>query len=168
MSRPSRSTLTWVLVLALGGCAIAETKLPPEPTVEYLPCTSMEPSSGARVAPGQVLDDDSGNWGGFWTVGDDWHIGLVDVSPIDWQVVCPQIGDPDLVVHEVPHSMTELEGWVTDLEASAGDEETATLDVEAGQYAIEVHAPDLDDAAEFASDIPLDAWSYEGPVSSQG
>jgi hypothetical protein len=168
MSRPLRSTLTLVLVFALGACAIAETKLPPEPTVEYLPCTAMEPSADTRVAPEQILADDTSNWGGFWTVGDEWHIGLVDVSPIDWQATCPQIGEPDLVVHEVPHSLAELEGWVADLEATATDQQSATLDVEAGQYAIEIHAPDLDDAAEFASETPLDAWSYEGPVSPDG
>ncbi|MGH8915202.1 MAG: hypothetical protein ACRDZM_11895, partial [Acidimicrobiia bacterium] len=93
-----RGIFLWA-VAAVVACGIAETKLPPEPTVEYLPCSGTEMGEAERVDPLTVLrevapDLESELWGGSWTVGDESHIGLTDVGMIDWQIACPGIGDP--------------------------------------------------------------------------
>ncbi|MGH8916592.1 MAG: hypothetical protein ACRDZM_19015, partial [Acidimicrobiia bacterium] len=110
-------------------------------------------------------------WGGSWTVGDESHIGLTDVGMIDWQIACPGIGDPDLVVHEVPFTLIDLEAWgstIADRIAASADPGSFSerLTVDAGQHAIEIRAVTVEDAAGVAEGVPLDAWTYGGPVSS--
>jgi hypothetical protein len=159
-----RSIPPTLALILLASCSIADTKLPPKPTVEYLPCTGMGLSGETRIDPEQALDIDTANWGGWWTEGDEWHVGLVDVGTVDWQQACPAVGDPNLVVHEVPHSFSDLEQWQRLLTERSTAEQQSSVSVDAGQYVIEVHAPDLDTATEFSRDIPLDAWAYQGPV----
>ena len=60
----------WILLIGLLATAcIADTKLPPEPTIQYLPCSSME-LAGPRTEPAPVFDT-STLWGGYWTIGDE-------------------------------------------------------------------------------------------------
>lgn len=156
-----------------------ETKIPPDPTVEYLPCTGMslpddEPADPAQVLsglPAGAAGDDlafDDNWGGEWQVGTEWHVALVDVGVVDWEAVCPQIRDPNLVVHEVPHSYNDLLEWEAALSAGATTDTTADLVIDAGQFVIEVRAPDLDTANTYTEGIPTDAWKYGGTVSGNG
>ena len=157
--------------VALAACGIAETKLPPEPTVEYLPCSAIDMSGGGSADPFTVLltqvPDLESLWGGTWRAGDEPHIGLTDVGVIDWQAACPQIGDADLVVHEVPFPLADLMIW-SELVANrvADGAASSELVVNAGQYVIEIRASTVEDAALLAGDVPLDAWAYGGPASS--
>lgn len=167
-----------MLLLALAACGIAETKLPPEPTVEYIPCTGMGLDSGGGEEPLTVLvgiepDIDQTHWGGAWMEGEVFHIGLTDVGVIDWEVACPRIGDPSLVVHEVPFTLGDLEMW----SGIVGDRIGATIEsggisremvVDAGQWVIVIRADTVEIAASVAEDVPLDAWAYGGPVSGSG
>jgi len=167
-----------MLLLALAACGIAETKLPPEPTVEYLPCTNMIPDAEDGEEPLAVLvgiepGTEQTNWGGAWMEGDVAHIGLTDVGVIDWEVACPRIGDPALVVHEVPFTLGDLETWSGVVEDWMG----ATIDsggisqelvVDAGQWVIEIRADTVEIAASVAEGIPLEAWTYGGPDSGSG
>jgi hypothetical protein len=166
--------LTWVVV-ALAGCGIAETKLPPEPTVEYLPCSGMDLSDAGQDEPFTVLrslvPDLESSWGGSWTAGEELHIAVTDVGTVDWQAGCARIGESELVVHEVPFPLTDLETWAEGIadRIAAGDLTGAgsqELVVIAGQYVIEIRARTVEDAALVAGDVPLDAWVYGGPPSS--
>jgi len=163
-------------VVALAACGIAETKLPPEPTVEYLPCSAIDLSGAEPAEPFTVLLDLipelESSWGGAWQAGDDPHIGLTDVGAIDWQAACPQIGDPALVVHEVPFPLADLMIWSELVADRVNDGESpgaasSELVVNAGQYVIEIRADTVEDAALLAGDVPLDAWAYGGPASSE-
>jgi hypothetical protein len=166
--------LAWA-VFALGACGIAETKLPPEPTVEYLPCSAIDLSGSVPAEPFPVLltllPDLEAVWGGSWQIGDETHIGLTDVGAIEWQSACLEIKDTDLVVHEVPFPLAELSAWA-DLVAgriAAGAVAGAAsheVVVNAGQYVVEIRAETVEDAAVVAGDVPLDAWTYGGPPSS--
>ncbi|MGH8952896.1 MAG: hypothetical protein ACRDX9_15950 [Acidimicrobiia bacterium] len=176
MRLPAKSRI--VLLLALTACGIAETKLPPEPTVEYLPCTTMTLEAEGGEEPFTVLigidpDIEQNHWGGGWMEGEVAHIGLTDVGVIDWEVACPRIGDQDLVVHEVPFTFGDLEMWAGIVRDRIG----ATIDsggisqelvVDAGQWVIEIRADTVEIAASVAEDVPLDAWTYRGPVSGSG
>ena len=167
-----------MLLIALAACGIAETKLPPEPTVEYLPCTNMILDAEGGEEPLAVLvgiepDIEQTNWGGAWMEGEVAHIGLTDVGVIDWEVACPRIGDPALVVHEVPFTLEDLEMWAGVVRDRIG----ATIDtggisqemvVDAGQWVIEIRADTVEIAASVAEDVPLEAWTYRGPVSGNG
>jgi hypothetical protein len=107
-------------------------------------------------------------WGGAWQAGDEPHIGLTDVGVIDWQAACPQIGDPDLVVHEVPFPLSDLMTWselIADRVADGGAASSGLM-VNAGQYVVEIRANTVEAAALLAGDVPLDAWAYGGPASS--
>jgi hypothetical protein len=166
--------LTW-MVVALAGCGIAETKLPPEPTVEYLPCSGMNLSRADRDDPLTVLQsqvpDLESSWGGSWTVGEELHIALTDVGAVDWEAACARIGESELVVHEVPFPLTDLETWADDIDdrIAAGDltgTGSQELVIIAGQYVIEIRAGTVEDAALIAGDVPLDAWAYGGSPSS--
>jgi hypothetical protein len=162
-------------VVLLVACGIAETKLPPEPTVEYLPCSAMDRSGGDPAEPYMVLaslvPDLESLWGGAWQVGDEPHIGLTDVGVIDWQAACPEMGDPDVVVHEVPFPLADLTTWSELIAERIADGESPAaasreLVVNAGQYVIEIRAGTVEEAALLAGDVPLDAWAYGGPASS--
>jgi len=167
-----------MLMIALAACGIAETKLPPEPTVEYLPCTNMPLDAEGGEVPlavlvGIVPDIEQTHWGGDWMEGDVAHIGLTDVGVIDWEVACPRIGDAALVVHEVTFTLGDLEMWAGVVEDRIG----ATTDsggisqetvVDAGQWVIEIRADTVEIAASVAEDVPLEAWTYRGPVSGNG
>jgi hypothetical protein len=166
--------LAWGFV-ALAACGIAETKLPPEPTVEYQPCSAIELSGSVPAEPFTVLltlmPDLETLWGGSWQIGDEAHIGLTDVGAIDWQTACPEIGDSDLVVHEVPFPLADLLAWadlVAGRIANGANPGAASheLVVNAGQYVVEIRAETVEDAALLAGDVPLDAWAYGGPPSS--
>jgi hypothetical protein len=172
--RGSGAGLAWAIV-TLAACGIAETKLPPEPTVEYLPCTGMDLGEAESGEPFTVLltlvPDLESLWGGSWTIGEGLHIGLTDVGAIDWQVACPEIGDSDLVVHEVPFLLTDLTMWadaIADRIAMRDDPAAAAqeLVINAGQYVVEIRAGTVEDAALLAGDVPLDVWAYGGPLSS--
>lgn len=177
-----RRFLPTALVLGLlfvTSCDVGGTKIPPDPTVEYLPCTGISVPEGEPVDPALVLSsvpagaggDDvvfDENWGGEWRVGTEWHVALVDVGVVDWEAVCPQVRNPDLVVHEVPHSYNDLREWQTMLSTRVGAGTAAALVIDAGQYVIQVLAPDLDTALSLTEDIPPDAWEYGGRVSESG
>ena len=164
-----------LIALIVAACGIAETKLPPEPTVEYLPCSGMgleeteglePPDDLRRVAP-----ELESTWGGSWLIGERTHIGLTDVGAVDWEAACARIGDAELVVHEVPFLLSDLVGWadtVADRIAGSGDPESVSreLVVDAGQYVIEIRAETVEEAALLAEGVPLEAWSYGGPPSS--
>ncbi len=153
----------WILLIGLLATAcIADTKLPPEPTIQYLPCSSME-LAGPRTEPGPVFDT-STLWGGYWTIGDEWHIGIIDPGAVDWDETCQTIGDPLLVVHEVPHTLDELEGWSDRITAQMNESSSVTLTVVNGQYVLEVRARNLADAADATQDVPLTAWVYGGAL----
>jgi len=163
--------LTWAVV-ALAGCGIAETKLPPEPTVKYLPCSGLDLSGAGQDGPLRVLHslvpELESSWGGSWTVGDELHIGLTEVGAVDWEAACARIGESELVVHEVPFPLADLEMWsdLIDGRIAAGDLAEAgsqELVVIAGQYVIEIRAETVEDAALVTGDVPLDAWAYGGP-----
>jgi hypothetical protein len=163
-----------LIALIVAACGIAETKLPPQPTVEYLPCSGLglegsdradSPADLRSIAPLDSI------WGGSWLIGEHTHIGLTDVGAVDWQAVCSQIGDTDLVVHEVPFLLSDLAGWadtVADRIAGSPDPESATreLVVDAGQFVVEIRAVTVEEAALLADGLPLEAWSYGGPPSS--
>ena len=164
-----------LIALIVAACGIAETKLPPEPTVEYLPCSGLGlegtepaefPDDLRRVAP-----EIESLWGGSWLVGERTHVGLTDVGAVDWEDACARIGDIGLVVHEVPFLLSDLVGWadtVADRIAGSRDPESASgeLVVDAGQYVIEIRAETVEEAALLAEGVPLEAWSYGGPPSS--
>jgi hypothetical protein len=172
----SPATASTLLALALVGCGIAETKLPPDPTVEYLPCSGMDLKAADRVDPLTVLarlapDVGETLWGGTWTIGEEWHIGLTDVGAIDWQLVCPEISDPGLVVHEAPFPLGDLETWSGTIEGritASGDPGSMSrqIAVQGGQYVIEIRADNVEDASSLTEGIPLDAWVYGGQVAS--
>ncbi len=161
--------------LTIAACAIAETKLPPDPTVEYLPCLGMDLDPAQRVDPLPVLLQENAEleddlWGGFWEVGAEWHIGLTDVGAVDWQMVCPRVQDPEIVVHEVPFPLAGLEAWSRQIDEAitASDDPGSVsqgLVVISGQYAIEIRAPSVESASGVAEGVPLEAWAYGGPVS---
>jgi hypothetical protein len=165
-----------LLGATLSGCGIAETKLPPEPTVEYLPCSGMDLDASQRVDPLSVLvglspDLEQRLWGGLWTEGDELHVGITDVGEIDWQVACPEIDDPGLVVHEVPFVLGDLQRWSQEVDESIEtlsdpDSMSHEMLVVGGQYVIEVRADSVEQAGDLTEGIPLDAWTYGGPVSS--
>jgi hypothetical protein len=178
-----RRFLSMALVLGMllvTSCDFAEeSKIPPDPTVEYLPCTGLGLPEDEPVDPAQVLSGVSAgavgddivfddNWGGEWQVGTEWHVALVDVGVVDWEAVCPQIQNPELVVHEVPHSYNDLLEWQAALSARATTDTVAALVIDAGQFVIAVHAPDLEAASAFTEGIPPDAWEYGGTVSGSG
>lgn len=176
--RATRSRLPAVLLLGgltLFACGIAETKLPPDPTVEYLPCFGMDLDPAQRVDPLAVLvgltpDLEESFWGGTWKVGDESHIGLTDVGAVDWQTACPQLDDPGLVVHEVPFALGALETWSREVEETidtTGDPGSMFQEiiVISGQYVIEIRAESVEEAAVLAEGIPIEAWAYGGPVS---
>jgi hypothetical protein len=165
-------------LLVVSACDLTSvSKSPPDPTIEYLPCAGMGLDASRRVDPGLILGGDSAdveggdlvygqNWGGGWQEGTEWHVALVDVGVVDWETVCPQISDPDLVVHEVPHSYNDLAGWQRSLSEKETADTTSGLYVDAGQYMIQVLAPDLESAFAFTEGIPEDAWEYGGKVVS--
>lgn len=165
-----------LLALALAGCGIAETKLPPDPTVEYLPCSGMDLEAADRVDPLTVLtqlapDVGETQWGGLWTVGEEWHIGLTDVGAIDWQAACPEINDPGLVVHEAPFPLGDVETWSGTVEAriaASGHPGSMSqqIAVQSGQYLIEIRAVSVEDASALTEGVPLEAWLYGGQVAS--
>lgn len=170
-SKPSAA----LVALMVAACGIAETKLPPEPTVEYLPCTGLGLEGIARAdSPDDLLGvapELESLWGGSWLIGDSTHIGLTDVGAVDWEEACSRIGDADLVVHEVPFLLSDLAGWaetVADRIARSGDPGSASreLVVDAGQYVIEIRAETVEDAALLAEGVPLEAWTYGGPPPS--
>jgi hypothetical protein len=168
-----RTQLGLLVALVTAGCGIAETKLPPEPTVEYLPCTGME-LAGPRSDPlpilGELVTDVDEVWGGQWTVGEELHLGLTDVGTADWQLACPAIGDPELVVHEVPHPLGDLETWSRAVvgRIPPGDAGTVSQEIIVfnGQYVIEIRAETAEDALALTESVPPDAWAYGGRVSS--
>jgi hypothetical protein len=175
-SPPSRIVVLLILAgTALGACGIAETKLPPDPTVEYLPCTGMDLDVTTGHDPATLIRDslhemNEDYWGGSWTVGSEWHVGLTDVGVVDWQAVCPRMNDPSLVIHEVPFVLDDLELWAARVEEKvagpSGEGGSANLVVLAGQYVVEVRAESVEEASALTEGIPLDAWVYGGPVSS--
>lgn len=77
--------------ILVAGC-ISDAKLPPDPTVEYLPCSAMT-LNGERTDPSLVLTDAS-LWAGFWTEGDEWHVGITDAGGVNWTETCPEVGVP--------------------------------------------------------------------------
>ena len=155
------------LALFLGAC-IADTKFPPDATTEFFPCITRD-LPDERVHPETVLGDDP-MWAGWWTTGEDqWHIGITDPGAVEWSEVCPEISDPDLVVHEAPHPLSDLEEWLATLEQRFADEPdpgsfAAVFMIVNGQYVIEIEAPDLNEASRLTESIPFDAWIYGGPV----
>jgi hypothetical protein len=164
-----------LIALIVAACGIAETKLPPEPTVEYLPCSGLglEGTDRAEFPDDlrSVAPELESIWGGSWLIGERTHIGLTDVGAVDWETACAQIGHTDLVVHEVPFLLSDLVGWadtVADRIAGSSDPESASreLVVDAGQYVIEIRAETVEEAALLAERVPLEAWSYGGPPSS--
>ncbi|MGC2239279.1 MAG: hypothetical protein WA726_00410 [Acidimicrobiia bacterium] len=172
--------LTLTILLTASACDLTSvSKNPPDPTVEYLPCTGMGLDRSEAIDPALILGGDPAdvegghlvygqNWGGEWRVGSEWHVALVDVGLVDWETVCPQIMNPDLVVHEVPHSLNDLQGWQRALSEKEAADTTSGLGIDAGQYVIQVLAPDLEKAFDFTEGIPLDAWKYGGTVSGNG
>ena len=163
------------IALVVAACGIAETKLPPEPTVEYLPCTGLGLEGEDRAQPPDDLrrlaPEMEPLWGGSWLIGEQTHIGLTEVGAVDWETACSRIGDTDLVVHEVPFLLSDLVGWadsVADRIAASREPESASreLVVDAGQYVIEIRAETVEEAAVLAEGAPLEAWSYGGPPSS--
>jgi hypothetical protein len=164
-----------LIALIVAACGIAETKLPPEPTVEYLPCSGLglEGTDRAEFPDDlrSVAPELESIWGGSWLIGERTHIGLTDVGAVDWETACAQIGHTDLVVHEVPFLLSDLVGWadtVAERIAGSRDPESASreLVVDAGQYVIEIRAETVEEAALLAERVPLEAWSYGGPPSS--
>ena len=164
-----------LIALIVAACGIAETKLPPQPTVEYLPCSGLGLEGSDRADPPEdlrsIAPELDSIWGGSWLIGERTHIGLTDVGAVDWQAVCSQIGDTDLVVHEVPFLLSDLAGWadtVADRIAGSRDPESVSREllVDAGQFVIEIRAETVEEAALLAEGIPLEAWSYGGPPSS--
>jgi hypothetical protein len=164
-----------LIALIVAACGIAETKLPPEPTVEYHPCSGLGLEGTGRAEPPddlrRVAPDLESLWGGSWQIGEATHVGLTDVGAVDWQVACSQIDDPDLVVHEVPFLLSDLAGWadtVADRIAGSSDPGSASgeLVLDAGQYVVEIRADTVEEAALLADGVPLEAWSYGGPPSS--
>ena len=162
MSTPTVRFPWFLLIGLLATACIADTKLPPEPTIEYLPCSSME-LAGPRTEPSSALKT-SLLWGGSWTEGEELHIGVTDPGVVDWDETCQTIGDPLLVVHEVPHTLDELEGWSDRITAQMNEAGSVTLTVVNGQYVLEVQARNLADAADATRDVPLTAWVYGGPL----
>jgi hypothetical protein len=171
----SSKTPAILIALIVAACGIAETKLPPEPTVEYLPCSGLglEGTDRAEFPDDlrSVAPELESIWGGSWLIGERTHIGLTDVGAVDWETACAQIGHTDLVVHEVPFLLSDLVGWadtVADRIAGSSDPESASreLVVDAGQYVIEIRAETVEEAALLAERVPLEAWSYGGPPSS--
>lgn len=166
--------LRLALLVTVTGCLFTETKLPPEPTVEYLPCSGMALDSSARIDAFTVLDAMTAGideiWGGAWTEGAEWHVGLTDVGVIDWELACPRISDADLVVHEIPYPLGQLEAWAEGVEsrivAAAEPGVSQEIVVSAGQYVIEIRADTVEEAFDLAPDIPLEAWQYGGPASA--
>jgi hypothetical protein len=164
-----------LIALIVAACGIAETKLPPAPTVEYLPCSGLALEGTDRAEPlddlRSVAPELESIWGGSWLIGQRTHIGLTDVGAVDWEAACSRIGDTDLVVHEVPYLLSDLVGWadsIADRIAGSREPESASgeLVVDAGQYVIEIRAKTVDEAALLAEGVPLEAWSYGGPPSS--
>ena len=164
-----------LVALMVAACGIAETKLPPEPTVEYLPCTGLGPeATGRSDSPEDLLGvapELEPLWGGSWLIGDNTHIGLTDVGAVDWETACSRIGDTDLVVHEVPFPLSDLAVWaetVADRIARSPNPDSASreLVVDAGQYVIEIRAETVEEAALLAEGVPLEAWTYGGPPPS--
>jgi hypothetical protein len=157
------------MTILVAGC-IADAKLPPDPTVEYLPCSGMSLSE-ERTDPSHVLTDVS-IWAGFWTEGDQWHVGVTDAGGVNWAEVCPQIGDEDLTVHEAPFTMAELERWETEVSNRMSNEaDSASLDVELavvnGQWVLEMFAKDLSRATEMSIGVPFSAWIHGGQVRDE-
>ncbi len=176
-STPPRFVAVLLLAaIALTSCGIAETKLQPDPTVEYLPCSGMDLDAADRVDPLTILtglapDVAETQWGGLWTVGEERHIGLTDVGAIDWQLACPGVSDSGLVVHEVPFPLRDLETWSGTVEGrvtAMGDAESMSqqIVVQNGQYVIEIRADRVEDASSLTEAIPLAAWVYGGQVAS--
>lgn len=124
--------------------------------------------AGDRVHPEEVLGDNP-LWAGFWNTGEEWHIGITDPGGVEWDIVCFDIADPDLAVHEAPHTLSDLTGWLETLEDrfSAQPDSgsfAAELIVVNGQYVIEIAAPGLPEATRLTTSIPFDAWVYGRPV----
>jgi len=172
---PLRIAILLVGGVGLVACGIAETKLPPDPTVEYLPCSGVTLQPSGRVDPLIALDLspelEKTLWGGVWTVGEEWHIGITDVGAVDWQAACPEVGDSGLVVHEVPFPLGDLETWSETVDgqiAALGDPGSASqqMVVQSGQYLIEIRAGSVEVASALTESIPLEAWVYGGQVPS--
>ena len=123
--------------------------------------------AGARTEPQRAFET-SPLWGGYWTVGDEWHIGLTDPGEVDWDGTCQMIRDPLLVVHDVPHSLTELEIWDNLIATRMDETASVGLTIVNGQYVLEVQAQRIEDAADATRGIPLTAWIYGGPTPSDG
>jgi len=161
MSTPTVRFPWFLLIGLLATACIADTKLPPEPTVEYLPCSTMELAGPRTERPPALMT--STLFGGSWTEGEEFHIGITDPGEIDWSEMCEKIGDPLVVIHEVPHSMIELLEWSHQVEAQIDEASAVGLTIINGQYVVNVLTPELADAAGVTQGIPLTAWVYGGP-----
>ena len=160
------AVLIATMALATTAC-IADTKFPPAATTEYFPCTSMD-LTGPRVQPEPLLGS-SPLWAGFWNTGEEWHIGVTDPGGVDWNVQCAEINDPDLVVHEAPHTWTDLVEWEETLEdrfdaEPEPDRFAVELTVVNGQYVLDIAGPRLEDVTALTVGIPFDAWIYRGTL----
>ena len=164
----TRLVASLAIAILVASC-ISDAKLPPDPTVEYLPCSAMT-LDGQRTDPSLVLTNPS-LWAGFWTEGDVWHIGITDAGGITWTEACQEIGDQDLVVHEAPNTMVELEGWELQVSNRMSNEvDSSVLEVQLtvinGQWVLELFSDDLARATEMSIGVPFSAWVYGGKVLS--